>query len=75
MAIKYEAYTRLGEKVVGVLHTDDEEAVYDILDQEDLIPYRIRPAQSGFSLARMFPTVFNRRRRTSSTSPGNSRRF
>ena len=59
MAIKYEAYTRLGEKVVGVLHTDDEEAVYDILDQEDLIPYRIRPAQSGFSLARMFPTVFN----------------
>ena len=59
MAIKYEAYTRLGEKVVGVLHTDDEEAVYDILDQEDLIPYRIRPAQSGFSLVRMFPTVFN----------------
>ena len=59
MAIKYEAYTRLGEKVVGVLHTDDEEAVYDILEQEDLIPYRIRPAQSGFSLVRMFPTVFN----------------
>ena len=59
MAIKYEAYTRLGEKVVGVLHTDDEEAVYDILEQEDLIPYRIRPAQSGFSVVRMFPTVFN----------------
>ena len=59
MAIKYEAYTRLGEKVVGVLHTDDEEAAYDILEQEDLIPYRIRPAQSGFSIVRMFPTVFN----------------
>ena len=59
MAIKYEAYTRLGEKVVGVLHTDDEEAAYDILEQEDLIPYRIRPAQSGFSVVRMFPTVFN----------------
>ena len=59
MAIKYEAYTRLGEKVVGVLHTDSEEAAYDILEQEDLIPYRLRPARSGFSLPRMFPTIFN----------------
>ena len=59
MAIKYEAYTRLGEKVVGVLHTDDEEAAYDILEQEELIPYRLRPASSRFSLPRMFPTVFN----------------
>lgn len=59
MAIKYEAYTRLGEKVVGVLHTDSEEAAYDLLEQEDLIPYRLRPAGSGLSLYRMFPTVFN----------------
>ena len=59
MAIKYEAYTRLGEKVVGVLHTDSEEAAYDILEQEDLIPYRLRPARSGLSLPRMFPTIFN----------------
>ena len=59
MAIKYEAYTRLGEKVVGVLHTDDEEAAYDILEQEDLIPYRLRPASGSFNVARMFPTIFN----------------
>jgi type IV pilus assembly protein PilC len=59
MSIKYEAYTRLGEKVVGVLHTDSEEAAYDILEQEDLIPYRLRPARSGFNPARMFPTIFN----------------
>ena len=59
MSIKYEAYTRLGEKVVGVLHTDSEEAAYEILEQDDLIPYRLRPAQSGFSIVRMFPTVFN----------------
>ena len=59
MAIKYEAYTRLGEKVVGVLHTDSEEAAYGLLEQEDLIPYRLRPAGGGLSLYRMFPTVFN----------------
>ncbi len=59
MAIKYEAYTRLGEKVVGVLHTDSEEAAYNLLEQEDLIPYRLRPASGGLSLYRMFPTVFN----------------
>ncbi len=59
MAIKYEAYTRLGEKVVGVLHTDSEETAYDLLEQEDLIPYRLRPAGSGLSLYRMFPTVFS----------------
>ena len=59
MSIKYEAYTRLGEKVDGVLHTDSEEAAYDILEQEDLIPYRLRPARSGFNPARMFPTIFN----------------
>ena len=59
MSIKYEAYTRLGEKVVGVLHTDSEEAAYEILEQEDLIPYRLRPARSGLSLPRMFPTLFN----------------
>ena len=59
MAIKYEAYTRLGEKVVGILHTDSEDAAYDILEQEDLIPYRLRPARSGLSLVRLFPTIFN----------------
>ena len=59
MSIKYEAYTRLGEKVVGVLHTDSEDAAYEILEQEDLIPFRLRPAQSGFNVARMFPTIFN----------------
>ena len=59
MAIKYEAYTRLGERVVGVVHAGSEEAAYDILEQEDLIPYRLRPAGRGFSLSSMFPTVFN----------------
>ena len=56
MAIKYEAYTRLGEKVVGVLHTDSEDAVYGILESEDLIPYRIRPVRRGGRIFRLFPT-------------------
>jgi len=32
MAIKYEAYTRTGEKVEGVLDTDSEEAAYGMLE-------------------------------------------
>ena len=58
MSIKYEAYTRLGERVEGVLQTDSETDAYGILEQEDLIPYRLRPVRKGLSLTRLFPTVF-----------------
>ena len=56
MAIKYEAYTRLGEKVVGVLHTDSEDTAYGILEGEDLIPYRVSPVRRGGRIFRLFPT-------------------
>ena len=41
-AIRYEAYTHEGEKVKGVLSTDSEEAAYDLLEKEKLIPYKLR---------------------------------
>ena len=61
MAIKYEAYTRLGEKVTGVLDTDSEEAAYNLLEQDDLIPYRVRPVRQSRSLAQVMPSLFQPR--------------
>ena len=58
MSIKYEAYTRLGEKVEGVLQTDSETDAYGMLERENLIPYRLSPVRKGISLASLFPTVF-----------------
>ena len=58
MAIKYEAYTRSGEKVEGVLDTDSEEAAYGMLENEELIPYRLRTVRRIPSLVRIAPSLF-----------------
>ena len=58
MSIKYEAYTRLGEKVKGVLQTDSEEAAYDMLEGEELIPYRLRSVRPRRSLVQLMPGLF-----------------
>ncbi len=58
MAIKYEAYTRTGEKVEGVLDTDSEEAAYGMLEEEELIPHRLRAVRKLPSLVRMAPSLF-----------------
>ena len=58
MAIKYEAYTRQGEKVQGVLETDSEEDAYGQLAREQLVPYRLRPVRPRPSLVRLAPGLF-----------------
>jgi type IV pilus assembly protein PilC len=58
MAIKYEAYTRRGQKVKGVLQTDSTEQAYEMLDKEELIPYRLRPVRTRPSLVRLMPGLF-----------------
>ena len=58
VAIKYEAYTRLGEKVTGVLETDSEETAYGILTGEELVPYRLRPVRRRRSVVQLLPALF-----------------
>lgn len=58
MAIKYEAYTREGERVKGVLATDSEEDAYTLLEQDELIPYRLRSIKERRSLVQLFPGLF-----------------
>ncbi len=61
MAIKYEAYTRAGAKVRGVLDTDSEEAAFGMLEEEELIPYRLRAVRSLPNIVRMAPSLFKPR--------------
>lgn len=58
MAIKYEAYTWQGEKVEGVLDTDSEQIAYERLQQDQLIPYRLRIQRRRRSLVQLFPNLF-----------------
>lgn len=59
MAIKYEAFTRQGEKVRGVLETDSEDAAYTLLEQDELIPYRLVPVRRSRSLVQRLPGLFS----------------
>ncbi len=58
MAIKYEAYTRGGKKVRGVLPTDSEDDAYGMLEQDDLIPYRLKPVRARPGLVQLLPALF-----------------
>ncbi|MBM3943953.1 MAG: type II secretion system F family protein [SAR202 cluster bacterium] len=58
MAIKYEAFTRQGEKVKGVLDTDSEDAAYSLLEQEELTPYRLMAVRRGKTFVQRFPGLF-----------------
>ena len=58
MAIKYEAYTKGGEKVKGVLETNSEDDAYGLLERDDLVPYRLRPVTARRSLVSLAPGLF-----------------
>lgn len=60
MALQYRAYNWVGKQVSGVLDTDSEEAAYDMLERDGLIPYRIQPVGGGrrWSFRRLIPILF-----------------
>lgn len=60
MALQYRAYNWVGKQVSGVLDTDSEEAAYDMLERDGLIPYRIQPVGGGrrWSFHRLIPILF-----------------
>ena len=58
MAFKYEAYTQSGAKVVGVLETDSEDAAVEMLEQDNLIPYRLEPVRRRRSFVQVMPSLF-----------------
>jgi type IV pilus assembly protein PilC len=58
VAIRYEAYTWSGDKVKGVLDADTEEDAYELLAQEELIPYKLKPVKSRRSMVQVAPSLF-----------------
>ena len=58
MAIKYEAFTWTGHEVKGVLDTDSEETAYELLQEDQLIPYRLLPVRRRRSLVQLAPSLF-----------------
>ena len=58
MVIKYVAYTWQGHKVEGVLDVDRVEEARDILQRDDLIPYRVTLVRPLPSVSRLAPYLF-----------------
>ena len=58
MAIRYEAFTWSGRKVSGVLETDSEDDAYDLLEKEELVPYRLWRVRRRPSLVELAPFLF-----------------
>ena len=58
MAIRYEAYTWSGKKVKGVLEANNEEDAYELLQQDQLVPYRLSPVRRRRSLVEAAPGLF-----------------
>ena len=58
MAIKYEAYTWSGERVTGVLETYSQEDAYEMLRQDELVPYRLEPVRERRTLVQFVPRLF-----------------
>ena len=61
MAIRYEAYTWSGRKVKGVLDTNSEEDAYELLERDELIPYRLLPVRRRRTLVEILPSLFTPR--------------
>ncbi len=61
MAIKYQAYTRFGKKIKGVLDTDSEERASYLLEQDDLLPYTLERTVTRRSLVQLAPSLFRPR--------------
>jgi len=58
MVIRYIAYTWQGEKVEGILEVDREDEARELLQQDNLIPYRLTKVRPFPSLARLAPYLF-----------------
>ena len=58
MVIKYIAYTWQGQKVEGVLDVRTEEDARQILQNDQLIPYRLMPVRPRRTLVQMAPSLF-----------------
>ena len=58
MVVKYVAYTWQGEKVEGVLEVDQKEEARQLLQQDNLIPYRLIRVGSSRSLVQLIPALF-----------------
>jgi type IV pilus assembly protein PilC len=58
MAIKYVAYSWLGQKLEGVLQVDREEDARQALEGDGLIPFRLAPVFRRRSLVQLMPSLF-----------------
>ena len=58
MAIRYEAYTWSGDKVKGILDAETEEDAYELLAQEELIPYKLKSVKPRRSFVQIAPSLF-----------------
>ena len=58
MALQYVAYDWLGRRIKGVLETDSEQDAYATLQEDGLIPYRLRPVRPRRSLVQLMPILF-----------------
>lgn len=58
MVIKYVAYTWQGQRVEGVLPVDREEEALELLERDELIPYRLVPVRPRRSLVQIMPALF-----------------
>ena len=58
MAISYVAYTWQGQKVTGVMEAPSVEDVFDALEQDQLIPYKVKPVQERRPLVEVFPGLY-----------------
>jgi type IV pilus assembly protein PilC len=58
MAIKYVAYSWLGQKLEGVLQVEREEDARQALERDELIPYRLAPVRRRRSLVQLMPSLF-----------------
>ncbi len=58
MVVKYVAYTWEGQKVEGVLEVDREEEARELLQQDNLIPYRLVRVRASRSLVQLMPALF-----------------
>ena len=57
MVVRYIAYTWQGERVEGVLEVDREDEARELLQKDDLIPYRLVKVRPFPSLSPLAPLL------------------
>ena len=58
MVVKYVAYTWQGKKIEGFLDVDREDQAREMLQRDNLIPYRLSQVRKRRSLVRLMPALF-----------------